>query len=82
MKSCDYIAADSVDAAERLDARMHREMQNLADMPGIGHTRRDVTNPRYRFWSVGNYVIAYRIEKGVLVVSRVVHGARDFRKLF
>jgi len=51
-------------------------------MPGMGHQRADVSNPRYRFWPVGNYVIAYRVERSTLIVVRVVYGARDFRKLF
>jgi plasmid stabilization system protein ParE len=46
------------------------------------HRRADVSDPQYRFWSVGNYVIAYRIEGDEVIVIRVVHGARDFRKLF
>jgi plasmid stabilization system protein ParE len=45
------------------------------------HTRADVTDKRYLFWTVGNYVIAYRVEEE-LVVVRVFHGARDFRILF
>jgi len=31
---------------------------------------------------VGNYVICYRLERETLIVVRVVHGARDFRRLF
>jgi plasmid stabilization system protein ParE len=32
------------------------------------------------FWVVGNYVIAYRMERSTLMVVRVLHGARDFRE--
>jgi len=79
---CRYIAQDNPDAADKLDARLHEEMRKLVRMPGVGHRRADVTNARYRFWSVGKYVIAYRVEKTTVVISRVIHGARDFRKLF
>ncbi|HYV36200.1 MAG TPA: type II toxin-antitoxin system RelE/ParE family toxin [Gemmataceae bacterium] len=79
---CDYIAENNPDAAERLDEKIHRAIQLLADFPGMGHTRPDVADKRYLFWAVGNYVIAYRVEKKELVVVRVLHGARDFRKLF
>jgi plasmid stabilization system protein ParE len=80
---CDYIAQDNLDAADRLDQQIHRAIELLAKFPGIGHTRPDVQDKRYLFRAVGNYVIAYRLEeKELVVVVRVVHGARDFRKLF
>lgn len=79
---CDYIAEGNPDAADRLDQQIHRAIQLLAKFPGMGHTRPDVQDKRYLFRAVGNYVIAYRLEKKELVVVRVVHGARDFRKLF
>ena len=79
---CDHIAQDNPDAADRLDERIHRAIQLLARFPGMGHTRSDVNDKRYLFWAVGNYVIAYRVEPKELVVVRVVHGARDFRRLF
>jgi toxin ParE1/3/4 len=79
---CNYIAQDNVNAADRLDAKIHEAIMLLAQFPLMGHTRADVRDTRYRFWAVGNYVIGYRIEKDALVVMRVVHGARDFRLLF
>ncbi len=57
-------------------------MQLLARFPRMGHTRPDVQDKRYLFWAVGNCVIAYRVERNDLVVVRVLHGHRDFRKLF
>jgi len=79
---CDYIAADNPAAAERLDQRIHTTIQTLAEFPDMGHHRPDVQDRRYYFWAVGNYVIAYRIENNALVVVRVLHGARNFRRLF
>ena len=54
----------------------------LAPMPGKGHKRPDVDDPRYRFWGERPYVIAYRFDDQDLIVERVVHGHRDFRSLF
>jgi plasmid stabilization system protein ParE len=79
---CDYIAKDNPEAAERLDARIHEVIRLLARFPGMGHIRADVPDERYRFHSVGNYAIAYRIEGKMVVIVRVVHGARDFRQIF
>jgi toxin ParE1/3/4 len=79
---CDRIAEDNPDAADRLDDRIHHAIQQLAEVPGMGHSRSDVEDERYRFWVVASFVIAYRIEKSELLVVRVLHGARDFRRLF
>jgi hypothetical protein len=59
-----------------------RRYPKLARFPGLGHTRPDVADKRYLFWAEGKYVIAYRLEDEELVVIRVLHGARDFRKIF
>jgi plasmid stabilization system protein ParE len=77
-----FIASDSVDAASRVLDELHSAIRKLADMPGMGHQRLDVSNPAYRFWSVYSYVIAYRVQGGSLYVSRVIHGARNVRKMF
>ena len=79
---CDAIAANNPNAAERLDERLHAAMQLLARFPRLGHTRKDVQDGRYLFWVVASYVIAYRVEGNEVVVVRVLHGARDFRRLF
>jgi hypothetical protein len=41
-----------------------------------------VKKPRLRFWSVFSYVIAYWYDNNTLTVERVVHGRRNFRRLF
>lgn len=78
---CDYIAERDPVAADRLEDRIHEALKLLAQLPGMGHTRSDVSDARYRFWAVGKYIIAYRFYEELIVV-RVVHGARDFRELF
>ena len=79
---CDSLAVHNPEAADRLDQQIHRAIQLVAKFPGLGHTRPDVQDKRYLFRAVGNYVIAYRLENKEVVVVRVIHGARDFRKLF
>jgi antitoxin ParD1/3/4/toxin ParE1/3/4 len=77
----DYIARDSVDAADRVLHRISLALMKLAEMPGIGHTRTDVKDTRIRFWSVYSYLIVYRSEADNLMVLRIVHGSRDLRSL-
>ena len=76
------IARDSRPAADRVGERLDLAIRGLLAMPGKGHSRADVKNPTYRFWSVYSYVIAYHYDDDTLTVVRVIHGRRDFRRLF
>src|SRR4051812_409574 len=77
-----HIAPDSIDAANKVADRLDAAIRGLVEMPGKGHRRADVRPPHYRFWSVYSYVIAYRYDEQTLTVVRVVHGRRNFRRLF
>jgi antitoxin ParD1/3/4/toxin ParE1/3/4 len=77
-----YIAENSPEAATRVTDKIESAIRGLAEMPGKGHRRADVTDPQYRFWSVYSYVIAYRFDDESLTVVRVVHGSRNLRRLF
>ena len=73
----DYIAEDSVEAADRLIAEFFEAFEALARNPGIGHTRRDLTPSQVLFWPVGNYVVIYRAAGSIVEIAGVVHGKRD-----
>jgi antitoxin ParD1/3/4/toxin ParE1/3/4 len=77
-----HIARDSIDAADKVKTELQLAMRKLAEMPGLGHQRRDVTNPRLRIWKVYSSLIAYTTDTAPIRVIRVVHGDQDFRKLF
>jgi plasmid stabilization system protein ParE len=68
--------------ADRIESELHQAMRLLAEHPGMGHTRADVRRAGYRFWSVYGFVVAYRFDKQPIVIARVVHGARNFKRLF
>jgi plasmid stabilization system protein ParE len=76
------IAPNSIRNANRVSDRLDQEIRGLLDMPGKGHGRADVKDRSYRFWSVYSYVIAYRFDDLTVTIVRVVHGRRNFRKLF
>jgi plasmid stabilization system protein ParE len=78
----EYIAADDVKAANDLLARVEHALDLLAEIPAIGHTRNEVRDPRYRFWTIRPYLIAYRFTARTLTVVRVIRGSRDFRRIF
>jgi len=77
----DFIAKDSPAAAARVRERMHEAMARLADLPEIGHSRRDLADEPLRFWQVYSYLIIYRPEAEPLEVVRVLHASRDVRSL-
>ena len=77
-----YIAEQSPEAASIVTQRLDDAIRGLVLMPGKGHTRADVKDAGYRFWSEYSYVIAYRYDDVSLTVVRIVHGRRNFRRLF
>ena len=76
-----YIAPNSIENANKVVEKLEDAIRGLVDLPGKGHTRADVKNESYRFWSVYSYVIAYRYDDQTLTVVRVLHGARNFRRI-
>ncbi len=77
----EYIAEDSVDAADRWLARLEEATRRLAEMPTIGHTRKDLTDKPVLFWPVGKYLIIYRDDRSPVEVVRVVNAYRDVPRL-
>ncbi len=77
----DYIAADNLEAADRVLDAIEAAFQRLAERPGTGHYREDLADKSLRFDSVYSYLIVYRWEETPLQIIRVLHGARDVRSL-
>lgn len=74
-----YSAADNPAAGARVRNAMLVAFDRLADNPGIGHDREDLTRQPVRFWTVlGRYSIVYRsTDDGRLEVARVLGPGRD-----
>jgi plasmid stabilization system protein ParE len=75
----EYIAADSLDAADRVREEIYDAIQSLAAFPYTGHNRPDLTARPLRFQSVRDYVIAYAPDEKPLAVIAVLHGRRSPR---
>lgn len=73
----EYIARDDIEAASRWIARLLDACEMLARNPLAGHTRKDLTERSLRFWSVGEYLILYRILEDAIEIVAVTQGARD-----
>lgn len=77
----DYIAFDSIEAADRVLTALESAMIKLAGNPGIGHWREELADKRHRFWLVDSYLIVYRHQATPLQIVRVLHAARDVRSV-
>ena len=75
----DYIATDSLDAADRTVDDIFTVLGTLAASPHIGHRRPDLTTRPLRFHRVRDYLIAYAPEEQPLWIIAVIHGRRDPR---
>jgi plasmid stabilization system protein ParE len=75
-----FIAKDSFDAADRVVEDFYRAFGQLADTPGLGHKRNDLTSQNVLFWAVHSYLVVYKDSKPLRIV-RVIHGRRDVKKL-
>jgi len=77
----EYIAQDSVEAAERVRVELLDAMRGLAEMPGKGHRREDLTKGHVLFWTVRSYQIIYRTGGEPVDIVAVLHGKRNIRRI-
>jgi toxin ParE1/3/4 len=79
-----YAATESgsMDVATRLVASITDRFCFLAGFPHAGRSRARDFGAGMRSFPVGEYVIVYSVEDGHVFILRVVHGRRDFDRLF
>jgi toxin ParE1/3/4 len=77
----EYIAADNLDAADRVLEEIYNSLGALVRFPRQGHTRPDLTSRPLRFHVVRDYVIAYAPDEVPLAVIAILHGRRNPRVL-
>lgn len=66
--------------ANRIQGELVDAFEALADLPGKGHRRPDLTRRDVLFFSVYQYMIVYRRVATVEIVA-VLHGKRDIKRL-
>ncbi len=77
----EYIATDSVDAADRVMETILRRFEMLAENPRVGRLRPEFGR-NLRSFNAYKYLIFYQTIRDGVEIIRVVHGARDLGKLF
>jgi plasmid stabilization system protein ParE len=77
----DFIAADSIDAADRWTDKLFEMFEAIGQTPGIGHLRTDLTSQPVLFFPVDAYLIIYRVTRPIVEIVAVTQGARDIPSL-
>ena len=76
-----YIADNNEDAANHLLDLLKEHFHLLGRNPYAGR-RRDEFRPGYRSFSVGQYLILYRVRENHVEIMHVLHGKRDLDAMF
>ncbi len=79
-----YIAADRPSAAEALAAKIEKNLELLSHNPHLGRVPKEehLERLRYRYLVVEDLLIFYTFEGHTVYVHRILHGARDYLRLF
>jgi plasmid stabilization system protein ParE len=75
----DYIAAENLDAADRVREEIYDAIRSLVPFPCVGYGRPDLTASPLRFQVVRDYLIAYAADEKPLAVIAILHGRRNPR---
>ena len=76
----EFVSEDSFTAADRLLEEFYSMFRQLAEMPGMGHKREDLTDRKVLFRALHSYLIVYKNSQPLRIV-RIIHAKRDVKKL-
>ena len=78
-----YVAvqSSSTEIADRLIDSITDRFLLISRFPEIGRTRDHDIRPGIRSFSVGEYVILYRIAGSDVLILHIMHGSRDIASL-
>ncbi len=76
-----WIARDSIRTALKWVDDLDREFLKIVQTPGIGTDRSDL-RPQLRSVPFGNYLVFFKSSRNGVIVVRIIHGARDYARLF
>ena len=72
---------DGPQRAQHVADHLYTAFQKLAETPGLGHKREDLTSLPVLFWAEWSYLVIYKPDAKPLEIVRVLHGARDVETL-
>ena len=71
----------SVEIADHVESVIRDRIAFLAENPGAGHWRKNLTDEAVKFFPVYSYLIVYRPEATPLQIVSILHGRRDVAEL-
>ena len=74
------LGAAGLAVANRIQGELVDAFEGLAESPGKGHRRPDLTGLDVFFFSVYQYMIVYR-RTATVEIAAVLHGKRDVKRL-
>lgn len=77
----EFIAKDSLDAADRVVAEILAAFEEISSLPHQGHHRPDLTTKPFRFMVVHDFLLVYAPDEQPLWVVAILHGRRNPRVL-
>ena len=77
----DYMAEENPEKASRFIRELREKMDILAEQPGMGR-RRDELSPGLRSFRFGKYIVFYRVVDDDIIINRVLHGRQNIDDLF
>ena len=69
------------DLAERTIEGLVQSLERIADFPGLGHCRPDLTSRDCFIHSDGMYLIVYYRQTDPLAILAVLHSARNIQRI-
>jgi plasmid stabilization system protein ParE len=76
-----YIAQDNEEAADRVQGEFYETFSSLAQTPGQGHSRTDLTRREVLFFPLYSYLIVYQPDVEEIRILTVVHGRRNVKRI-
>jgi plasmid stabilization system protein ParE len=73
--------SSSEETADRVETAILKKIEFLAEFPGAGHSRKDLTDKAVKFFSVYSYLIVYRSNESPLQIAAILHGRRNVGRI-
>ena len=77
----EFIAADNLDAADRVLNELQESIGKLVDFPEMGFRREELASKPLRFFPIRDFLICYAPREKPLLVVAVLHTGRNPRVL-
>jgi len=72
---------EGLETADRIVLEIFKGFYRVAEMPGIGHRRADLTSRPVLFYRIFSYLVIYQPGSAPLQILGVLHGKRNVARI-